>query len=278
MGDAGDELTFHLIFLALGFQFLVADDQRAGQVGLGGIIEGGEHLHDHAFLHGEADRAGLQHLGPHRRQLQHLLIGDEVELARPRHDARVGGVDAIHVGIDVAAIGLDRGGHRHRRRVRPAPAQRRDAPVRHHPLETGDHRDLARAHGGQQRAGVDAVHPRLGMGFHRLDRQLPAKPAARVHAHGFQRHRQQPAGDLLARRDHDIIFGRIIERRGFLAEPHQPVGLARHRRHDHCDLMPLRHDMFYPRGHVANSLHPRHGGAAEFHHDARHLLVEPASW
>ena len=169
----------------------------------------------------------------------------------------------------------DRRGHRDRRRVRTATAQRRHAAIVHHALETGDHRNLALRHRGAERAGVDVGDARARVRFLGADRQLPAKPAARVDIHGFQCHRQQAAGDLFTGSDHDIIFGRVVKGGRFLAEADQPVRLARHGGHDDGDFMALGHDMFDPRGHVANSLHPRHGGAAEFHHDARHLLVEP---
>ena len=43
------------------------------------------------------------------------LIGRQA--ARLGHDARVGGVDAVDVGVDQALVGLQRRGHRHRRGV-----------------------------------------------------------------------------------------------------------------------------------------------------------------
>ena len=52
-----------------------------------------------------------------------------VELAGLRHDARVGRVDAVDIGIDVAAIGIQRRGQRDRRGIRPAAAQCGDAVV-----------------------------------------------------------------------------------------------------------------------------------------------------
>ncbi len=113
------------------------------------------------------------------------------------------------------------------------------------------------------------------MGFIGANGQLPAEPAARVHTHGLQSHGEQTASNLFAARDHDVIFGRIVKRGSLLAEPNQPIRLACHGRHDDGDFMPLLDDMLDARGHVANSLHPRHGGAAEFHHDARHLPVKP---
>ena len=46
------------------------------------------------------------------------------------HDARVGGVDAVDVGVDQALVGLQRRGERDRRRVRAAAAERGDVAVR----------------------------------------------------------------------------------------------------------------------------------------------------
>ena len=42
------------------------------------------------------------HAGADAGQLQHLVVADDVHLARLGHDARVGGVDAVHVGVDLA--------------------------------------------------------------------------------------------------------------------------------------------------------------------------------
>jgi hypothetical protein len=78
-----------------------------------------------------------------RSKLEHLLVGDLVEPLRPRHDAGVGGVDAVDVGIDVAAVGADRGGNRNGRSIRSAAAERSDAAgLFVHSLEAGDDRHL----------------------------------------------------------------------------------------------------------------------------------------
>ena len=89
-------------------------------------VEARQHLHAHPVVHRHLDRARLQHLGALRRHLEHLLVGDLIELARLRNDARVGGVDAVDIGEDVAAIGFERRRQRHRRGVRAAAAQRGD--------------------------------------------------------------------------------------------------------------------------------------------------------
>ena len=52
------------------------------------------------------------------------------EAARLGHDARVGGVDAVDVGVDLALVGLQRRGERHRRGVGAAAAERGDVAVR----------------------------------------------------------------------------------------------------------------------------------------------------
>ena len=88
-----------------------------------------ERTRAHLVRHRHLDRADHQHLGAERGHFQHFLEGNRCQPLRLGHDARVGGVDAVDVGIDVAAIGLDRRRHRHRRGIRAAAAQRRDRPV-----------------------------------------------------------------------------------------------------------------------------------------------------
>jgi hypothetical protein len=59
------------------------------------------------------------------------------------HDARVGGEDAVDVGVDLAHVGLERGGERHRGRVGAAPAQGGDLlGVLADALEAGDDDDV----------------------------------------------------------------------------------------------------------------------------------------
>ena len=125
-GDAGDDCLFHLfVFLEsdqrAGVRLLLHRDRRVGK------LESTRSRH--LVLAGELHRADLQHLGAEARQLQHLLEGDGVQPARLGHDARVGGVDAVDVGVDLAVVGLERGGERDRRGVRAAAAERGDVAV-----------------------------------------------------------------------------------------------------------------------------------------------------
>ena len=110
-----------------------------------------------------------------------------------RLDARVGGVDAVDVGVDVAAIGLDRRGHRDGRGVRTAAPERGDAVVGRDALEAGEHRHLALGEAPDDLGGVDLLDAGGAMGAVGADRHLPALPGARVDAHRLQRDRQEPA-------------------------------------------------------------------------------------
>ncbi|KIU01504.1 hypothetical protein QU38_01280, partial [Staphylococcus aureus] len=141
----------------------------------------------------------LEHLGPDAGKLQHLLVRHLPELAGPGHDARIGGVDTVHIGVDVAAIRVDRSRHCHRRGVRAATAERGDAvaAVIGDALETGDHRDLAARPALFQAGGVDRPDARLGMGGIGVDRHLRAQPGTRRHADRLERDCKQPRRDLL---------------------------------------------------------------------------------
>ena len=100
-------------------------------------------VHRDAVAAGVLDAAQHQHLRAGRRHLEHLLVGDGVELRGVGHDPRVGGEDAVDVGVDLADVGVQRGGQRDRGGVRAAAAQGGDVlGVLADALETGDDRDV----------------------------------------------------------------------------------------------------------------------------------------
>ena len=76
-------------------------------------------------------------------ELEHLAVLDVAELARRFHDARIRGEDAVHVGIDLADVGVQGRRQCHGRGVGAAPAQRRDRAKLGHALETRHEDDLA---------------------------------------------------------------------------------------------------------------------------------------
>ena len=62
-----------------------------------------QHLDRDLFFHRQLDRAGLQYLGADGRQFQHFLIAYFIDLACAVDDARISRIDAVHIGIDIAA-------------------------------------------------------------------------------------------------------------------------------------------------------------------------------
>ena len=90
------------------------------------------------------DAAQHQHLGAAGRHLEHLLVADGRQLLGVRHDARIGGEDAVDVGVDLADVGVERRGQRDRRGVGAAAAERGDVfGVLADALEAGDDGDRA---------------------------------------------------------------------------------------------------------------------------------------
>ena len=85
--------------------------------------------------------------GPETGQFQHLVIANPVNLPRLGYDARVGRVDALDVGVDLARIGAQHGGERDGGGVGATAAERRDVVVLIHPLKTGDDDNLPIAQG-----------------------------------------------------------------------------------------------------------------------------------
>ena len=76
-------------------------------------------------------------------EVEHLLHGDDVELAGARQDARIGGEDAVDVGVDLADVGVERGRERDGGRVGAAAAEGGDVLRRlADALEAGDDGDV----------------------------------------------------------------------------------------------------------------------------------------
>jgi len=86
----------------------------------------------------------LQHLGAEAGHFQHFLEGDGFQPPRVGHDARVGGVDAVDIGVDLAFIGLECGGQRHAGGVGPAASQGGDVAGFVHALKACDDDHMTR--------------------------------------------------------------------------------------------------------------------------------------
>ena len=129
VGHGGYERLLHGLVLG--------DDE-----GTGAVLEAAAAVDADAVVAGVLDRAQLQHLGPGGRHLEHLLEGDDRQLAGVGDDPRVGAEDAGDVGVDLADAGVERGGEGDGGGVGAAAAERGDvAALGRDPLEAGDEDD-----------------------------------------------------------------------------------------------------------------------------------------
>src|SRR3974390_1423478 len=107
---------------------------------------------------------------------------------RLRYDTRIRRIDAVDVGVDIAAVGADGCGNRNGGGVRPAAPERGDAariPV--YALEAGDNRDLLLLLETLfQLCPVPLQDPGGDMRIVGQDWQLPALPRTRIDAHPFE--------------------------------------------------------------------------------------------
>ncbi len=141
------------------------------------IVKRRAHVELDLIHHRQFDRAHLQHFGAQRSHFQHFLERHFGKPARLRHDARVGRVDAVDVGIDIATVGRDRRRKCNSRSVRTA------APERRHPiggfmhaLKAGDDGDLTRRKPLAQPRSVDASNAGRAMGVVGDEWNLPPRP------------------------------------------------------------------------------------------------------
>ena len=94
-------------------------------------------------LLGKLDGPGLQDRRAQAGQFQHFIVADAVDLPGVFDDPRVGRVDAVHVGVIFADVGLQHRADRHQRGVAAAAAEGGEIAIGRDALEAGDDDDLA---------------------------------------------------------------------------------------------------------------------------------------
>ena len=256
--DAGDQsLLEHLILLL---------DPRAVS-----FLEGRADVEPHIVTARDLDRAGGQHACAGGRHLEHLVEADARQLAGAGDDARVGGVDAEDVGVDLAVVGAERGGERHGGRVGAAAAERRHLERRRDALEAGDEHDRALVERlvDPARAHLDD----LGLAVHGVgdDPRLRAGEGDRLVAEVVDHHRGERARDPLSDRDEHVELARVRRGRDLLGELEQLVGRVPHRGEDADDAMAFLARGDEPRGDPLQLHRVGDGGAAELHHHGAEL-------
>jgi hypothetical protein len=168
------------------------------------------------------------------------------------NDARIGRIDAVDIGIDVAAVGLQGRRNGDRARVRAAAAEGRDAVVGRDALEAGDHRHLPLRQPLVHQGRIDPASMRAEPCMAEVAPESASRARiARSRRWPISATAEQPGRDLLACRHHDVVFARVMQRRQLAGPADKLVGLARHGRDHHRDLvaaLDLALDQGPPRG------------------------------
>ena len=214
----------------------------------------------------------MEHLGAQAGQLQHLVEGDLLQLARPLHRAGVGSIYAVHIGVDLAQIGMEGRRQGHRRGVRAAPAQGGDVPVLVDALEAGHQHDLVLVQLGLDALGLDALDAGVAVGGIGIHARLPAGEGDHLIAHSLNGHGAQGDGDLLAggQKHIHLPLGSVgIELLGLGDQVVGGVPLGgEHHHHAVALLIGLGDDP----GHVAHAVRVGDRAAAEFLYNQCHIL------
>ncbi len=188
----------------------------------------------HVVVPGVLHAAQVQHLGAAGGHLQHLLVTDPRDPPGAGDNSRVGGEDAVYVGVDLAQVGAERGGQRHCRGVRPAAAKCRDVlAVLRHALEAGHDRDRAIAERAADPARSDVDDPGLAVGRVRDHSGLRPGERPGLEAQVGDRHRYQRHRDPFPGGQQHVEFTSRRQRAHFERQVLQLVGRVAHRRYDH---------------------------------------------
>ena len=224
-------------------------------------------MDDHVPLARELDSAHLQDAGAGAGKLEHVVIGNLVELLRARADAGVGGVDAVDVGIDLAHVSFDAPRHGDRRGVGTAAAERGHVVVVVDALEPGDDGDDALVHRVHDAVAAHAHDLRLVVRAVGADARLAAREAHGAVAERLDRHGQKRHRHLLAGREQAVELARGRVGIKGVRQAHQLVGRLAHRRHDgdHVVAGLLLGDQFF-RNHL-DALGRRDRRPSEFAYD-----------
>ena len=171
------------------------------------------------------DAAQLQHARAGGGHLEHLVEGDDVELAGVGHDARVGAEHAGDVGVDLALVGADGGRERDGGGVRAAAAERRDVLGGAHALESGDQHNGVLVERRADAIGADFEDAGLRVARICDDARLRSRQRDRsmteiVDGHGTQRTRNPLSGG-----EEHVHLPRVGLRGHLERVGDQPVGL-----------------------------------------------------
>ena len=222
------------------------------------------------------DATQVQNLCTVRRHLQHFLAGDGIQLVRGRHDARVGGEHAVHVRVNLAHIGVQRGGQRNGGRIGTAAAQGRNvATLTVHALETGHNRDIS---------GLDGLTDAIGANLHEARRTVHAVgnhaslrtgEGLRLSAQVVNGHRQDGGRNAFTGGQQHVQLTRGNDIAGDLCgKVEQLIGGVAHSGHHDDHIVTCLLSVHDAAGYALDTLRIRYGGTAELLDDQAHRILQ----
>ena len=215
----------------------------------------------------------MEHLGALAGKLQHLVVGDLLQLLRLGNHPRVCGVHAVHVGVNLAKVRPEGRRQGNGAGVGPAPAQGGDVAVAVHALEAGDDHNPVLVQLCPDALGVDLLDPGVGVDGGGLDAHLPRRQRHAGQPHALQGHGAQGHGDLLSSGQQHIhlpLGGVGID---LLRLGDQVVGGISLGREDHDHVVALQIGLRDDARHISQPLGIPDGAAAEFLHNQTHSRV-----
>ena len=224
-GDAPDAVSY----LADGCVHIHSFvNESARRIGEAGCDQDGD-LVEHAHF----NRSRV-HLRAIAGELQHLFVVHLVQLAGFGHQPGVGGVDALDVGVHLAARCFQAGGERDRGGVGTAAPQRGSVQVLGDALEARHDDYAAQLQLARDPFGLHQCYagtPVAGVGAYAGLRaaQADGLVAQRAQGHGYQR-----AGNQLARGEQQVELSRLRPARNLARQLDELVGGVAHGR-DHAD-------------------------------------------
>ena len=153
--------------------------------------------------------------------------------------ARIGRVDAVHVGVDLAGLRPQHRRQGHGRGVAAAAAKRRDVVRLVDPLKTRRNDDVPLVQRLVNPLGRDRTDPGFRVSAVGDDADLRPGQADRLVPQRMDRHRHQRDAHLLAGRKQHVHLagGRLVG--DLFGQVDQQVGVLAHRADDHHHLMAL---------------------------------------
>jgi len=191
----------------------------------------------HVEFFANLDRARVHDLGAERGEFQDLIIRHLVHFFRIRDHTRVRGINAVHVSINFAMLGLERYRERHGRQIRTAPAERGDLTCRRLPLKPGHDHDLALNKRLFDAIRADILDACLAMKSIGNNADLWSRKRNRFMAQFMDRHREQRDRDLLSGREQHVHLALLRVRIDLFRKVDQIVGHISHRGNDDHDLV-----------------------------------------